>query len=270
MTSLALNPSNDTFLSASLDNTLRLWDLRSLHSTGLLHLTTPYLTAYDPTASVIAVACLAAKTVLLYDVRNYAQAPFASFEVGEIEEAVARHPSVQKAGGVGKWTKLEFGNDGSRILIATNGAGHVVLDAFEGEFVCYCLRSAGGTGRIPPSDVGLVRGAGTGTGAKPNGAGVAALQARKGGPAAATGQGDACMTPDGRYVLGGAGEAEILVWDVAKPVESMPADRILRPIKELAGGAAVGKQNRIVAYDPRFNVFAAADRNLVFWQPDLE
>lgn len=232
----------------------------------MLNLTTPYLTAYDPTASVIAVACLAAKTVLLYDVRNYASAPFASFDVGEIEESVARHPSVQKAGGVGKWTKVEFGNDGQRILIATNGAGHVVLDAFEGELVCYCLRSAGGTGRVPPSDVGLVRS----TGSKMNGAGVAALQARKGGPAAATGQGDACLTPDGRYVLGGAGDAEMLVWDVAKPVESMPQDKMLRPMKELAGGATVGKQNRVVAYDPRFNLFAAADRNLVFWQPDLE
>lgn len=264
LTSLTLNPSNDTFLSTSLDSTLRLWDLRSPSSQALLHLTTPLLTAYDSTASVIAVACLAAKSILLYDVRQYDKQPFAIFDVAEAEAAIAQNAAVQKAGGVGDWSKLEFSNNGLRILLATTGAGHFILDSFEGEFLAFCLRGSGSTGRgrCAPSEVGALRDyqKRKRSGEKverPKGVGT-------------TGQGDACLTPDGRFVMGGAGEGEVCVWDVGASAEETPGNKIVRPLKELAGGAKAGGQNCVVACNPRFNHLVTADRSVVFWQPDVE
>lgn len=46
VTSLCLSPGNDQFLSASLDNTVKLWDCRSSSAQGQLDFESPYLTAF--------------------------------------------------------------------------------------------------------------------------------------------------------------------------------------------------------------------------------
>lgn len=80
VTSIALCPSKDDFISCSRDNTVRLWNLQSPNYVGLLNLHAPYLAAYDPSATVIAIASPPTQSILLYDMRNYDKPPFATFD----------------------------------------------------------------------------------------------------------------------------------------------------------------------------------------------
>lgn len=244
-------------MSASLDNTVRLWDIRSSSPQGQLNLTTPYLCAYDPTATVIAIASPAAQSILMYDARYYDKAPFATFEMRDLEATFSRNSTGGPSGTSGDWTKLEFSNDGKRVLLATNGPGHYVLDSFEGHLEAYCVRPQGSTNRVNPSDLGALR--------------ERQSDRKAVGSVGASGQGDACLSPDGRYVVGGSGESAVYVWDpqggeFGSAAEG--ADRVLRPSAELTSkgtGAAA-----VVAYNPRHNLLVTADDAVVFWLPEMD
>jgi len=243
-------------MSASLDNTVRLWDLRSPAFQGQLNLTAPLLCAYDPTATVIAVALPAAQSVLMYDARNYDKAPFATFDLRHIETNFARNNLGGTTASPGDWTKIEFSNDGKRLLVATNGPGHYVLDSYEGHLQAYCARPQGRTNRVSPADVGVLR---------------ERQSSRHSGPVGASGQGDACLSPDGRYVIGGSGDSALYVWDPQEGdfgSSTEGAERVLQPSAELSsrgsGTAAV------VAYNPRHNLLVTADDAVVFWLPEMD
>lgn len=237
VTSIGLCPSSDQFISCSRDNTVRLWNLQSPNFYGLLNLHAPYLASYDPSATVIAIASPPTHSVLLYDVRNFDKPPFASFDLMELEQ---RFLGPQG----GEWTKMEFTNDGKSLIISTTGSGHFVLDAFSGEITHFCYRKSGHSGRLAP-------------GAAPPGHGANAAN----GTSAALGQGDVCATPDGQYLVGGSGEEGLLVWDIAK---APTANNYLEPIEALPGHGKAA----IVGYNPRTNLMASADRDLLLWQPD--
>ena len=229
VTSLSLSPASDSFLSCSTDNTVKMWSLSTPNATGTLLLQHPYLSAYDPSATVLAVASPGTSSVLLYDVRNYDKAPFATFDMLPSETRFMPH-SIGRG-----WTKLEFSNDGKSILVGSAGNGHYVLDAFSGDLRAFCERQTGPTGRLAP-------------GSRPHDRGV-------------QGQGDVCFSPDGRYVIGGAGQDKLCVWDVY--AEAGP-ERRLAPAHELPskGGCAV------VEFNPRLNLCVTADKELTFWVPE--
>lgn len=164
----------------------------------MLKLHAPYLAAYDPSATVIAIASPPTQTVLLYDLRNYDKPPFATFDLQPMEQRFT-------PGSAGRgWTKLEFSNDGKSLVVGTNGPGHFVLDAFEGKLTHYALREAGNSGRRAPGEFS----------------------------SAPPGQGDICFTPDGRYLIGGSNDDGMLVWDTHAP---SAGDSVLRPCSELPG-----------------------------------
>jgi len=238
VTSIALSPSNDQFLSCSRDNTVRLWNLSSPNYHGLLNLNGAALATYDPSATVMAIASPATHTVLLYDVRNFDKPPFATWSLDDLE---ARFLGREKP----EWTKIEFTNDGKSLVIATNGSGHFVLDAFNGEITHFCYRKAGGTGRLPPS------------GSAPPHTGV------PNGNTPTLGQGDVCVSPDGQYLIGGSGEDGLLVWDIA---QAATPNNILEPTEKLPGHG----KSAIVGYNPRTNLLASADRDFYLWQPDAD
>lgn len=198
VTTIALSPSSDNFISCSLDNTVRLWSLNSPNASGLLKLHAPYLAAYDPSATVIAIASPPTQSILLYDLRNYDKPPFASFDLQQDEQRY-----MPGAAGRG-WAKIEFSNDGKSLLVATTGLGHFVLDAFDGALKHFCTRKSH-SGRRAPGEFG--------------GSGV-------------TGQGDVCFSPDGRFLIGGSGDDGMLVWDVHTP--STP-DHVLKSFTDLPG-----------------------------------
>uniref|UniRef100_A0A667WZG9 WD repeat domain 82 n=1 Tax=Myripristis murdjan TaxID=586833 RepID=A0A667WZG9_9TELE len=66
VTSLSMSPVDDTFISGSLDKTIRLWDLRSPNCQGLMHLQGKPVCSFDPEGLIFA-AGINSEMVKLYD-----------------------------------------------------------------------------------------------------------------------------------------------------------------------------------------------------------
>lgn len=228
VTCLAVSPGGDNFVSCGKDDMVAMWDLNSRNAQGKLKLATPYLVAFDPSASVIAIASQSTSCVLLYDFRNYDKPPFATFDLSQLEEKYT--PSTRGR----LWTRLEFSNDGKLLLIGTDYHGHFILDAFDGSLKSFLMGRSGSAGRAAP-----VSGSG-----KP------------------LGQGDVCFTPDGRFVIGGAGDQhEVLIWDMQQKSD---LGNVMQPMSRLPHKA----RTAIIESNPRYNMIATADKEVVFWLPE--
>lgn len=228
VTCLALCPGSDQFVSCSKDDTIAIWDLNSRHAQGRLNLSTPYLAAFDPSASVLAIASQSTSSILLYDLRNYHNSPFSHFDLAQYEEKLT--PSTRGRG----WTRLEFSNDGKYLLLGTDYHGHFVLDAFDGTVKAFLVGRNGSPGRAAPVS----------TTGKP------------------LGQGDSCFSTDGRYVIGGSGDqSDVIVWDMHQQPDS---NTCLQPMTRLAGRG----RTAVIECNPRYNMLASADKEALFWLPD--
>lgn len=135
------------------------------------------------------------------------------------------------------WTRLEFSNDGKSLLLGTNSsAGHLLLDAFDGTLRAHCVRSQQPINLRAPPGIHNTGG---------------------------LGQGDICFSSDGRYLIGGSGgDRDAIVWDTQGQVEI--------ETKQLKPMCALPCKSRaaVVGWNPRYNMCATADREVVFWVPD--
>eukprot|EP00241_Pyramimonas_parkeae_P012194 CAMPEP_0114224450 /NCGR_PEP_ID=MMETSP0058-20121206/114_1 /TAXON_ID=36894 /ORGANISM="Pyramimonas parkeae, CCMP726" /LENGTH=273 /DNA_ID=CAMNT_0001334927 /DNA_START=6 /DNA_END=824 /DNA_ORIENTATION=- len=121
---VCMNPKNDAFLSASLDKTIRLWDLRTNACQGLLQVQCAIQpsVAYDQQGLVFAVATEDG-VLKMYDARQYEKGPFTTFNT----------QSVMPGGKPNTFVSLQFTYDGRKILASTPRQ-LIVLDAYEGLF----------------------------------------------------------------------------------------------------------------------------------------
>lgn len=216
---LELSPVDEQFISCSRDNTVRVWDLKSTQNQGLLNIPSPSLVAFDPSGIIFAVASQPLGSVYLYDLRNYDKAPFKTFSIKD-DQFLQQfgYPPVMP-----DWTKLEFSNDGKKVLLGTKGVAHYVLDAFEGHMLMRLQRQAPTRLRAETS-------------------------------------GDVCFSPDGRYVLGGQGTKDVLIWDTNARPEPGPGKGTLWPFHTLGYGKDAAS---VVAFNPRHALLATASKDVV-------
>ncbi|SPO00570.1 related to histone methyltransferase [Cephalotrichum gorgonifer] len=243
VTCIATHPGNDNFISCSQDNTVRLWNVSSKQWVGQLFLNSPYLAAYDPSGNVFAVASPTAGSVLLYDCKNFDKAPFSVFDVVEQCRGVGDAEHLMKG-----WTKLEFSNDGKSLLVGTRGAGHFLLDAFDGTLKAYLRKPEGGTSRLAPGENPTVS----------NGS-------SRGGGATYESSGECCFTPDGRFVISGTKKG-VIGWDVNSTAAPGVTDNL--KVKDPSFTLEDKREAAVLAFNPRYNHFATADEDVVFWVPD--
>eukprot|EP01095_Lingulamoeba_sp_RSL-Kostka_P016863 TRINITY_DN845_c0_g1_i3.p1 TRINITY_DN845_c0_g1~~TRINITY_DN845_c0_g1_i3.p1 ORF type:complete len:247 (-),score=59.41 TRINITY_DN845_c0_g1_i3:58-798(-) len=119
--SLSMSPNNDTFLSGSLDGTVRLWDLRVSKCQGLLRFRGRPTITFDPEGIVFA-GGFGGNVVKLYDARNFDDGPFTTFTIPYNTQL--------------DWNCLKFSNDGSQILLGSLQGAVFTIDSFEGYVVC--------------------------------------------------------------------------------------------------------------------------------------
>lgn len=153
---MSMSPVDDSFLSTSIDGTVRLWDIgKSGNSLGELKLPPNIdgapLAAYDSTGLVFGVSAAIAGGegyhVHLYDARNYSVGPFAEMKVTrqDIESKMRLNGSTpERAYALSKaeWTSMEFNKSGQMILIGANGFS-LALDGYEGTLLHSFLTETG-------------------------------------------------------------------------------------------------------------------------------
>jgi len=117
VTTLCMSPTDDSFLSGSLDKTLRLWDLRSPNCQGLMHVNGKPVASFDPEGLIFAVG-VNNDSVKLYDLRSFDKGPFITFKFGNEKD--------------NEWASLKFSPDGRTIMICSYGSAIKLVDAFHG------------------------------------------------------------------------------------------------------------------------------------------
>lgn len=119
---LSMSPADDTFLSGSIDQTIRIWNLKqdkplAKISTGLSE-GVP-VANFDPEGLIFAVG-LNSEVIKLYDSRLYEKGPFNTIKQGAPPAGLM-------------WKSLKFSPNGKQILITTNMEELYILDAFSGQ-----------------------------------------------------------------------------------------------------------------------------------------
>ncbi|KAG0004817.1 member of Set1p complex, histone methyl transferase [Entomortierella chlamydospora] len=205
-------------------------------------------------------------TLRLYDVKVFDQGPFDSANIGQSLPLPLNYSTSIYA------TQLEFSSDGKNILVTTASDAHYVVDAFKPANTRF--RLIGHYYNYTGNDV---------------------FQSG----------GEACWTPDGKFVVSGSRDGSIYVWDIAKAmadqaagifggagsngsnggingsVSGVPggggaggngqsggllsANGELRPFKVLK---AHGTPSHIVAFNPKYLMMVSGSTELAFWEPD--
>ncbi|GAV70240.1 WD40 domain-containing protein [Cephalotus follicularis] len=118
--SLCMSPVNDSFMSGSVDHSVRIWDLRVNACQGILRLRGRPTVAYDQQGLVFAVA-MEGGAIKLFDSRSYDKGPFDTFLVG---------------GDTAEVCDIKFSTDGKSMLLSTTNNNVYILDAYGGEKRC--------------------------------------------------------------------------------------------------------------------------------------
>ncbi|KAI9281939.1 WD40-repeat-containing domain protein [Sporodiniella umbellata] len=133
VTAIEMSPIDDSFLTSSLDETVRLWDLRSSTGQGLIYGKGKTLASFDPQGLVFAVG-IDCNSICMYDYREYARGPFATWQVEDPYYSPGRLP---------EWTSLKFTPHGKNIIVTTLSNIIYVLDSYTGALTQRLIGHAG-------------------------------------------------------------------------------------------------------------------------------
>lgn len=114
---LCMSPVDDTFLSGSLDKTIRLWDLKSPNCSGIMQTQGRPVANFDPEGLIFAVG-INSDFIKLYDLRSFDKGPFNHFKLNTNKDV--------------NWTGLKFSPDGKQICITTDANTLHTVDSFLG------------------------------------------------------------------------------------------------------------------------------------------
>ncbi|CCF57378.1 hypothetical protein KAFR_0C03870 [Kazachstania africana CBS 2517] len=131
---LQMSPLNDTFLSASYDESVRLWDLRSSKAQAIVPTVVPNCIAYDPSGLVFALGNPESMEIGLYNLKQLNKGPFKVIKVNANDHFI--------------WNKLEFSNNGKYLLAGSAMGKHLIFDSFSGDQ----LFELNGTRAFPPRE----------------------------------------------------------------------------------------------------------------------
>ncbi|CAG8480832.1 6829_t:CDS:10 [Acaulospora colombiana] len=227
--SLELSPSNDLFLSGSVNEGVRLWDLRQFNEIGFINNQTGRpCVAFDPTGVVFAICFQNLdSSIRLYDIRKFDKAPFATFNVVDNYITPSVYPRIPV---FPEWTGLKFSSDGEKILLTTSGDVHYIVDAYDGELK-----------RRLVGHVGL------------NNA------------SAFLGGEETCFTPDGRYVIAGSQDGQINFWDTATTLST--SNMLLEGIDTRSMHTLEHhvRPTQVVKFNPTRLMMISACTDLAFW-----
>ncbi|RHZ85223.1 hypothetical protein Glove_69g63 [Diversispora epigaea] len=232
--SLEMSPSNDLFISGSINEGIKLWDLKQPGDIGFVNVQAGRpCVSFDPTGVVFAVGFQGLdNSIRLYDVRQYDKEPFATFKIIDNYMTPSAHPRIPV---LPEWTSIKFSNDGEKILITTSGDVHYVIDAYDGELK---RRLVGHVGSNNASSF--------------------------------LGGEETDFTPDGRYVIAGSQDGQINFWDTSAPLSmsTMFLDGIdTRPIHTLEHHV---RPTQVVKFNPTRIMMISACSDLAFWLPALD
>ncbi|KAI8594306.1 WD40-repeat-containing domain protein, partial [Dissophora ornata] len=120
-------------------------------------------------------------------------------------------------------TQLEFSSDGKNILVTTAADAHYIVDSYNPSSTRFRL-----VGHYSYGNEVFQSG------------------------------GEACWTPDGKFVVSGSRDGSIYVWDIAKAMADQAAG-LLKPYKVLK---AHGTPSHIVAFNPKFLMMVSGSTEL--------
>ena len=142
VTSLAMNPVSDQFISASQDNTVQIWDLSTQNAVAKITLPyQPKSTYYQPPLCVydnagLVFGVLTRTALKLFDARNYGQGPFANIfpSTSEMKDMLQKtNENLTDAQLLryltSNWINFEFSADsGNTVLVNTDTEAIFLLD----------------------------------------------------------------------------------------------------------------------------------------------
>lgn len=239
VTALAMSYTDDRFLSASVDGTVRIWTLQQPKCLGLGSILTsgssssssnnnssrPVLAEFDPSGLVFA-ACAQVQDrhlLKLYDARKFSEGAFENFGISETElrqTLQAQQPTIDPEAArklvQAPWIDMSFSADGKNLLVSTRGGMTLVIDTYDLQVTRFL------------------------TGYR-NGAGLDI---------------NACYTPDVTHILTGSEEGDVCVFDAS---EERVMDGVVHRLSGHGGGV------RQVKCNPVYEQVASACSSVVLW-----
>ena len=234
VTALSMSYTDDRFLSASVDGTVRIWSLQQPKCLGLANIPTgnhtgpdapPVLAAFDPSGMTFAViARIKDRYVLkMYDSGKFSEGAFETFSISDEELLqTLRHqqptldPQAAQRLVQASWVDMNFSAEGNFLLVSTRAGLTIIMDAFEFQVTRFLTGYRNGQG-LPIS---------------------------------------ACYTPDAKHILTGSEEGDVCVFDTS-------SERVYDgAVHRLKGHTGPVRQ---VKCNPKYEVVASACSNVVLW-----